>query len=124
MKVTVAPTAISTRHIAPVKRLLEAGIPVGLGSDNIRDFFNPLGSGDLKLAATLLAYSQAFFTEDERCALWRMMTDGGAEVLALPAYGLFVGAPAHVTLFDTDSITDVLACQLQPSTTIRFGRLL
>lgn len=124
LKVTVAPTAISTRQIAPVKTLLEAGLPVGLGSDNIRDFFNPLGSGDIKQIALLLSYLQAFFTEEETEQIWTMLTDGGARVLGIPDYGLTEGGWADLTLFPAQDAREVLANQVQPRFIIRKGSLL
>lgn len=121
LKATVAPTAISTRHIAPVKALLQAGLPVGLGSDNIRDFFNPLGSGDVKQVALLLSYLQAFFTQEETEQIWTMLTTGGAQVLGVEEYGLREGGRADITLFDTRDIREVLANQMQPACMIRAG---
>lgn len=124
LKVTVAPTAISTRQIAPVKALLEAGLPVGLGSDNIRDFFNPLGSGDIKQIALLLSYLQAFFTREETGEIWTMLTKGGAAVLGVKDYGLREGGRADLTCFAARDVREILANQLQPRYIIRSGMLL
>lgn len=121
LKVTVAPTAISTRHIAPVKDLLRAGLSVGLGSDNIRDFFNPLGSGDVKQVALLLSYLQAFFTQEETEQIWTMLTAGGAKVLGVEDYGIQEGGRADITLFATQDVREILANQLQPAYVIRAG---
>lgn len=124
LKATIAPTAISTRKIAPVKKLLEAGIPVGLGSDNIRDFFNPYGSGNIRHIASLLCYLQAFFTDEEASQIWNMITYGGASVLGDAAYGIFAGAPADLTLFDSSEIREILAEQSDPALLIRAGKKL
>lgn len=124
LKATVAPTAISTRKIAPVKKLLEAGVPVGLGSDNIRDFFNPYGSGSILHIASLLCYLQAFFTDEEAAQIWDMITYGGAEVVSDRAYGVYAGAKADLTLFDTSDIREILAAQSGPTVLIRAGKRL
>lgn len=124
LKATIAPTAISTRKIAPVKRLLEAGVPVGLGSDNIRDFFNPFGSGNIRHIASLLCYLQAFFTDEEAAQIWEMLTYGGAKVLGLSDYGICPGARADLTLFDSSDIREILSSQADPSALIRSGRRL
>ena len=124
MTATVAPTAISTRHIAPAKELLAAGMKVGLGSDNIRDFFNPLGSGDVKQVALLLSYLQRFFTATDVAAVWDMITAGGAQVLGLGQYGIEVGAPAHITVFDAATPAEVIAYQAQPVLLVRSGERL
>lgn len=123
LKVTIAPTAISTRKIAPVKAILETGALVGLGSDNIRDFFNPLGCGDIKQMAQLLSYLQAFYTREENEAIWSMITHGGAKLLGVE-YGLVPGARADVTVFPAETALEVIAGQLQPSLLVRSGALL
>ena len=120
---TVAPTAISTRCIAPVKELLEAGIPVGLGSDNVRDLFNPLGSGDIKPIALLLAYLQRFYADRDVGRLWNMITAGGAQVLGVE-YGIRPGGSADFTILDAQTPGEVLANQAQPVWIMRGGRVL
>lgn len=123
LKATIAPTAISTRKIAPVKELLKLGIPVGLGSDNIRDFFNPMGSGDIKQIAYLLTYLQAFFTDEEIGDIWSMITDRGAKVISTD-YGVREGGRADLTIFPSADVREIIAYQLRPSHIIRSGRLI
>lgn len=124
LSVTVAPTAISTRNIAPVKRVLKTGVPVGLASDNMRDFFNPLGSGDVKQVALLLSYLQRFFLQEEVEQVFKMITDGGAKVLSLKDYGIKIGATADVTVLDALSVNEAIAYQSQPAFTVRAGTVL
>ena len=121
LKVTVAPTAISTRNIAPVKRLLAAGVKVGLGSDNMRDFFNPLGNGDVKHVALLLSYIQRFFSEEEIQQVFDMITINGAEVISIADYGLRVGGVADVSVLDANTPKEVIAYQTQPVLLVRNG---
>lgn len=123
LKATIAPTAISTRKIAPVKELLKLGIPVGLGSDNIRDFFNPMGSGDIKQIAYLLTYLQAFFTDEEIGDIWSMITDRGAKVISAD-YGVREGGRADLTIFPSADVREIIAYQLRPLHIIRSGRLI
>lgn len=123
MKASIAPTAISTRQIAPVKALLRAGIPTGIGSDNIRDFFNPLGCGDLKHIALLLSYLQAFYSAEDVAAMWDMMTAGGARVLDAD-YGIAVGKKANITVFPVATPVEVLSAQAQPALVMRAGKVL
>lgn len=124
MSATIAPTAISTRQIAPAKELLAAGVPVALGSDNIRDFFNPLGSGDVKQVALLLSYLQRFFTASEVEAVWDMLTEGGARVLGLADYGIAEGGKADITVFDAWTPAEVIAYQAQPALLVRSGAVI
>lgn len=124
LKITVAPTAISTRNLAPVKRLIEKNITVGLGSDNIRDFFNPLGSGDIKQAALLLSYVQRFFSEDEVNQVWSMVTDSGASLLGLPNFKIEKNNVANLTILDAYSPKEVIAYTSPAVVIIRSGKLI
>ncbi len=74
LQVTVCPTAMATRKLTKIKRMLDSEIRVRLGSDNIGDMFNPLGSGNMVQYAQLLAYDQRFFEADELQQLLQMMT--------------------------------------------------
>ena len=122
LKVTIAPTAISTRNIAPAKRVLKTGVPVGLASDNMRDFFNPLGSGDVKQVALLLSYLQRFFLQEEVEQIFHMITYGGANVLSVD-YGLKIGNRGDITVLDVNSVNEVIAYQSQPVLLLRNGSL-
>lgn len=122
LKITIAPTAISTRNIAPAKRVLKTGVPVGLASDNMRDFFNPLGSGDVKQVALLLSYLQRFFLQDEVEQVFGMITHGGAKILSVD-YGLKIGGRGDVTVLDASSVNEVIAYQSQPVLLVRNGMM-
>ncbi|WP_163538470.1 amidohydrolase family protein [Gracilibacillus sp. YIM 98692] len=65
MSVTTCPTAIATRSLTRIKELSSAGVPIQVGSDNLRDFFNPLGSGNMLQYGQLLAYVQRFYEPAE-----------------------------------------------------------
>lgn len=124
LRISVAPTAISTRNIAPVKAVLSTGVPVGLASDNMRDFFNPLGSGDVKHVALLLSYLQRFFLQEEVNEIFSMITDKGSEVISVKDYGLRPNGRADVTVLDAKTINEVIAYQGQPILLIRNGVIL
>ncbi|MFF2484589.1 amidohydrolase family protein [Paenibacillus sp. NPDC058071] len=73
MHVVVCPTAIATRAITRTKELMKAGVRISLGSDNMKDLFNPLGSGNMLNYAQLLAYVQRFYEPAEQQALLNML---------------------------------------------------
>jgi cytosine/creatinine deaminase len=54
-------TAPLHNSIAPVPKLLDAGVPVYLGVDNVYDFFMPLVDGDLWFESRLLMESCRFY---------------------------------------------------------------
>ena len=121
MKITVAPTAISTRQLTLVKELLNAGVKMAIGSDNVKDFFNPLGSGDIKQVALLLAYVKRMFLKEEIESIWNMITKGGAEVIGYDDYGIYEGNKANITVLDAKSPQDVIANQTMVKLMLRNG---
>ena len=123
LKLTIAPTAISTRNIAPAKKVLSTGALVGLGSDNLRDFFNPLGSANVAHMALLLGYLQRFYQESEVLQLFSMITDMGAKLLNVN-YNIIEGSDANLTILDAKSPKEALAYQLPPKVLIRNGKLI
>jgi cytosine/creatinine deaminase len=122
LKVTVAPTAISTRALAPVKKLVQQGTLVALGSDNLRDFFNPLGSANVRDVASLLGYVQRFYTAEEVKATFDMITTKGAESLGLKDYEIRQGGTANVVVLPTADIAEIMAYRDAPLAIIRRGQ--
>ena len=52
---------------------MKAGLRISMGSDNMSDLFNPLGSGNMLNYAQLLAYVQRFYEASEQQALLDML---------------------------------------------------
>lgn len=73
LHIIACPTAIATRAITRTKQLIKSGLRVSMGSDNIGDLFNPLGSGNMLHYAQLLAYVQRFYEPIEQRALLDML---------------------------------------------------
>jgi cytosine deaminase len=90
----------------------------------MRDFFNPLGSGDVKQVALLLSYLQRFFLQEEVEQVFKMITDGGAKVLSIKDYGIKIGSRADITVLDALSVNEVIAYQSQPVFSVRAGTVL
>ena len=56
-------TAPGDRPTPPVRRLREAGVAVGAGSDGVRDAWTPFGNADMLERAMLIAYRNGFRTD-------------------------------------------------------------
>lgn len=80
LHVVVCPTAIATRAITRTKELLKSGVRLTLGSDNIGDLFNPLGSGNMLNYAQMLTYIQRFYEPDEMQSICDMITQKPLDV--------------------------------------------
>ena len=98
----------AARGIAPVRALLCAGVNVALGSDNVRDPFNPLGHYDPLWQANLAVHAAHLARPQERHAALKMITINAAKVLNVPA-GLGVGSPADLVLLNARSAEEALA---------------
>jgi len=105
----------STRPEMPMQKLLSEDVVIGGGTDNDRDFVFPHGNADLVEAAlvwSLKLHGDWPFVEDYRWfdtidglwALWDLITENGAKVFGIEdTYGIEVGNPANLVVFDEPS---------------------
>ena len=80
------------RGIAPVKRLLAAGVTVAAATNNVRNAFTPLGTAGLPLMGYLLGVAAHMGADPELRLVLDMLTGHPARILRLPDHGLAVGA--------------------------------
>lgn len=88
------------RGLAPVRRLVEAGVNVAVSTNNVQNPFTPFGDADLLRAANLLAIAGHLGTVDDLGLVLRMATEHGARALRRADYGLQPGARADLVLLD------------------------
>lgn len=125
LRFLIAPTAISTRSLTRSKQLLEAGLAVNIGSDNVGDFFNPLGNANVLHVASLLAYAHRYFTNEGQQSLLGMISSDARGLFgrALGAEGITEGADADITVLHGTSVREVLSRLGQPRFVVRKGRV-
>ena len=97
------------RGLTRVRQLLDAGVPVCCGSDNVQDPFNPFGRGDLLLVANLLAHAAHLGSPGEQQCALDAITSTPARVLGLEGYGLKPGCAADLVVLDTTEPQGLLA---------------
>ena len=105
LHVIVCPTAIATRAITRTKELLKSGVRITLGSDNIGDLFNPLGSGSMLNYAQMLTYIQRFYEPNEMQAIINMITQKPVDVLSREALEQL----SKQVIYETNRIHELLA---------------
>ena len=88
------------RGLAPVRRLVEAGVNVAVSTNNVQNPFTPFGDADLLRMANLLAVAGHLGTVDDLALVLRMATEHGARALRRADYGLRPGARADLVLLD------------------------
>ena len=96
------------RGLTPVKLLLEKGVNVVVGVNNVRNPFTPFGKADPLETAWLLAVTAYMGGDADACQLIRMLTEGAARALGIERYGLRIGAQADMVLFPVPSERDIL----------------
>ncbi|GAA4023826.1 amidohydrolase family protein [Streptomyces plumbiresistens] len=107
------------RGLTAVRPLLDAGVRLAAGGDNIRDPFNPVGRGDPLETASLMV-TAGHLTPDEAL---HAVTAGARAVLGLPEAGPYEGAVADLLAVRADSVSEVLGASCPPRLVFAGGRL-
>jgi cytosine deaminase len=100
------------RGITRVKQLLEAGVNVTCGSDDISNLFFPFGRMDMLEVAMITCVVSHLTRPEEIQIAFDMPRYRAAHALNLPDYGIMVGAPANFVLLAAANARQAL--QLQP----------
>ena len=111
------------RGLTPVKRLLAAGVPVALSSNNIRNPFTPVGAADLVHMAFLASLAAHMGTPAELRALMEMITVQPARLLRLADYGLTPGCRADLVVWDCPRPEDAVATLAPRTLVVKRGRV-
>jgi cytosine deaminase len=109
------------RGMAPIREFAAAGIPVSIGTDNVRDGFYAFGDHD-PLEALALAAHVAHLPDAAR--LWpASITVNPARAMGLSWDGVIRrGAPADLVLFEARSGSELFARHGTPRRILRAGR--
>jgi cytosine/creatinine deaminase len=111
------------RGLAPIKRLLEAGVTVAAATNNVRNAFTPVGNANLLLMGFLLTVGAHMGTERERDEVLRMLTAHPARLLRLPPCGPDPGLQADLVVWDAARLDDLVAGQAAPWIVVKRGRI-
>jgi cytosine deaminase len=106
-----------------VKQLLEAGINVCIGHDSVMDPWYPLGYGDPLQAAFVLVHLGQMSGDAQLRQLIDMITINSATTLGVPDYGLRIGGPADLVVFDAPSEADALRLVAPRTLVLRGGKV-
>ena len=112
------------RGIARVKDLLEAGVNVTCGQDDLQNMFYPFGNMDMLSVANFVAHAAHLSSEEQIKQSFDLPRYGAARALNLEGYGIFEGADANLVLFEAKSAADALRRQPDRLFVIREGEVL
>ncbi len=107
------------RGLTALRALLDAGVRVGAGADNVRDPFNPVGRGDALETASLLVTAGHLELHEAITAV----TAGARSVMSLPPAGPAVGARAELLAIRAGSLGEAIATASPDRYVIHDGRL-
>ncbi|WP_344752462.1 amidohydrolase family protein [Gryllotalpicola koreensis] len=93
------------RGLTALRPLIDAGVRVAAGADNVRDPFNPVGRSDALETASLLI-TAGHLTAAEA---YHLVSDGARSVMGLPDAGARVGAAADFLAVRGTGLIDVIA---------------
>ena len=122
-RIAIMTTAPGDRPTPPVRRLREAGVTVGAGSDGVRDAWTPLGNADMLERAMLVAYRNGFRADPLLHDALDIATRGNAGVLGLAGYGLEVGCRADLVVVPGETLGEIVAIRPPRALVISGGRV-
>lgn len=119
VQVCVLPTRM---RLTRTLELMEAGINVSCGTDNLRDPFVRFGDADPLKAMLLLAQLTKQMHNVGLERVWQMMTTNAARMLRLKDYGLAPGCMADLVVLDALSVQDAILLQAPRLAVVKGGQ--
>lgn len=111
------------RGLAPIKRLIAAGVNVSLSHDDVMSPFYPFGNGDMLYTANLAAHVAQLSTATEIEELMAMITVRGARTLGVEDYGLMPGHEANLVVLPVTTGFEAVRTMPRPHWVISKGRV-
>jgi cytosine deaminase len=119
---------VSDPHTGPlharVKELLEKGVNVCLGQDDISDGYYPFGRNNMLEVAFLAAHLLWMTTNRELETLYDMITANAARAMNIEDHSLKIGAPANLVLLEAPNVLEALREHDAPLLVISHGKII
>lgn len=112
------------RGIARVAELLEAGVNVCCGQDDLMNMFYPFGQMDPFEVANITCHAGHLTAPEQIQAAFDMPRYNAARNIGLANYGIHEGADADLILFHASSAVDALRRKPERNYVIRRGEIL
>lgn len=122
-RVHILTTAPAFKSVPPVKRLMDAGVVVGAGSDGVRDTWGPYGNADMLERAVFVGLRNNFRRDDEVAMALETCTHGGARMMERENYGLDPGCSADLVLLDGETLAEAVVARRPRKAVIKSGRI-
>ena len=119
---------VTDPHTGPlhlrVKDLLEAGIPVAIGQDDIADAYYPYGECDMLQVAFLASHLLWMTTFEDMEKLYDMITTNAGKVLGLQNHILKKGGDADLVILQDQDVYHAIWHHKEPLVVIKGGKVL
>jgi cytosine deaminase len=109
---------------ARVSELLEAGVRVCLGQDDISDAYYPFGRNNMLEVAFLASHLLWMTTTADMERLYDMITIEPAQAIGLTKFRLEAGAPANLIVLGAPNLLEALREHGPPRHVVSHGKLL
>ena len=96
------------RGSSRVKELLDAGVNVAAGADNMYDIWYRFNRMDPTELAYMTVHSAGLRTDDEVREGFEMVTTRAATIIGAPVPAVAAGSPADLVVFEATNLVDVL----------------
>ena len=110
------------RGVADANALVACGVNCSLSSNNILNPFTPFGDGSLTRIANLYANTVQRGATEELAECFEMLTHNSARLMRRDDYGIAVGNPADLAVWDVASPAEAVATAALPLYGFRRGR--
>ena len=109
------------RGVANANVLVENGVNCSISSNNILNPFTPLGDGNLVRIANMQANVCQIGEASRLRECFAMLTERSAKLMNLKDYGIAVGNPADIVIFDATTPEEVIAEVRSPLVVFKRG---
>ncbi len=111
------------RGLTPIRRLLEAGVPVALASNNVRNPFTPIGTADLAHLTFVGAVAAHMGTRELMRELVAAITTYPARILDLRDYGCAAGCRADLVVWECERVEEIVMALPPRRLVVKAGRV-
>ncbi len=120
-------SVVSDPHTGPlharVAELMDRGVNVALGQDDVSDAYYALGRSNLAEVAFLGCHLLWMMHRDGQERLYDAVTVNAARAVGLTGHSLAPGSPANLVIHRHSNVTEVLRFHEAPAAVISHGRL-
>jgi cytosine/creatinine deaminase len=112
------------RGITRVGELLDAGVNVTCGQDDLENMFYPFGQMDMLEVANFVAHAAHLSSPEQIQTAFEMPRYKAARTLGLENYGIYEGATASLVLIDAQTPLEAIRRQADRLLVVRQGEVL